>query len=68
MNQRYQVRIITYDIILMQLGIGQEIFPIIHYQLPITGLHRYDKSLNGHDMSGDHSSCRRSLTNQPTDS
>ena len=30
----YQVRLITYDIILMQLGIGQEIFPITHYQLP----------------------------------
>ncbi|WP_337886288.1 hypothetical protein [Fischerella thermalis] len=28
------------DIILMQLGIGQEIFPITHYQLPITSLHR----------------------------
>ncbi len=35
----------------MQLGIGQEIFPISHYQLPITGLHRYDKSLNGHDIT-----------------
>ncbi|PMB16053.1 hypothetical protein CEN46_25195 [Fischerella thermalis CCMEE 5318] len=34
----------------MQLGIEQEIFPISHYQLPITGLHRYDKSLNGHDI------------------
>ena len=35
----------------MQLGIGQEIFPITHYQLPITDLHRYDKSLNGHDIT-----------------
>ncbi|PMB14644.1 hypothetical protein CEN48_09325, partial [Fischerella thermalis CCMEE 5282] len=46
-----QVRLITYDIILMQLGIGQEIFPITHYQLPITGLHRYDKSSNEHDIT-----------------
>ncbi|WP_337885499.1 hypothetical protein [Fischerella thermalis] len=46
----YQVRLITYDIILMWLGIGQKIFPITHYQLPITGLHRYDQSLNGHDI------------------
>jgi hypothetical protein len=28
---------------MMQLG---------NYQLPITGLHRYDKSLNEHDMKG----------------
>jgi hypothetical protein len=37
----------------MQLGIGHWalIFPITHYQLPITGLHRYDKSKNGHDMT-----------------
>jgi len=27
------------------------IFPITNYQLPITGLHRYDKSLNGHDIT-----------------
>jgi DNA-binding response OmpR family regulator len=27
------------------------IFAITHYQLPITGLHRYDKSLSGHDIS-----------------
>jgi len=27
------------------------IFPITHYQLPITVLHRYDKSKNGHDMT-----------------
>ncbi|EHC19667.1 hypothetical protein FJSC11DRAFT_0484 [Fischerella thermalis JSC-11] len=38
----YQFWLITYDIILMQLGIGQEIFPITYYPLPITGLHRYD--------------------------
>jgi hypothetical protein len=35
----------------MQLGTGQEIFPITHYQLPTTGLHRYDKSLNGDDIT-----------------
>jgi hypothetical protein len=27
------------------------VFPITYYPLPITGLHRYDKSSNGHDIT-----------------